>query len=355
MQRTKPEWMLPGAGTDGDQRKILQQALYQQTVLEQSLSRITDALASGAFADSKILTGAAQDAQRQVFSLKASFSRLLEPTLYTSILYDTSACPAQRVFDVPELLEMILLYLPIPDVLSFEQINRTARSTVNASPAIQDHLSLRAAADKEYVRLPFNDLLSTSSAWKGFVCRPSGFRRRAKYCFHARSACDLVCTSSFEYSYCKLPRIGTKWRKMFVTQPPVKAMKFGRSCCGPTIYPGDIGNVPPSEKWISSDTGLILGDLYDFAAKVWTEHLLCPGAVPSEHDYDGYVAAKVVFTGVLKLRDSDPMSLDKQKWLAVLERDDRGCYERKQRLRRYIAYKSQGIAYLRLVTSLTVH
>ncbi|TKA71458.1 hypothetical protein B0A55_07799 [Friedmanniomyces simplex] len=252
--------------------------------------------------------------EHSVQGLKTFFSDFLEPTLYTEkqpLDRQEGTPAAQRVLELPELLENVLQYLEIPDILRFQQVNRSACASVDGSPRLQSTLSLRPDPAGSPLRLPFADAnLFPQPA--GFICSSHGQ--------HARPDTpegQALVTAHFLSLVGQPLRIGARCRRIKV----------------------------------KSDTGITVGDLYDAMRKIQEEHRLCPHAARIEHGDDGMVSANVKFTALVQLRSDDPMF---QFWrdseaarvqrgqMRLVERSKR--VEQNARISAYIAYKRTASA-----------
>ncbi|TKA38168.1 hypothetical protein B0A55_13602, partial [Friedmanniomyces simplex] len=80
-----------------------------------------------------------KEASAAVQGLKTFFSDFLEPTLFTEkqpLDRQEGTPAAERVLELPELLENVLQYLEIPDILRFQQVNRSACASIDGSPRL---------------------------------------------------------------------------------------------------------------------------------------------------------------------------------------------------------------------------
>jgi len=99
----------------------------------------------------------------------------------------------------------------------------------------------------------------------------------------------------------ELPRIGTRWRRMFICQPPIKEISVWDQCRN---YQGS-RNEP---RVIKSESGFTIGDLYDLTKEVMAEHRFCLNAPPDFHDDEGIVRIDPTFTTKIILGDGDPIA-----------------------------------------------
>jgi hypothetical protein len=122
--------------------------------LEQQISGALKQLESGQ-CNPQELKSALMSAQGNLHALHSSFGDIFghHSDFYNERRAEDSTT-AVRVFDIPELLEMILDNLDVLDLLSFYQCSRSIRDAIDASSKLQQRLSLRAAPADSHLRLP---------------------------------------------------------------------------------------------------------------------------------------------------------------------------------------------------------
>ncbi|KAK4892519.1 hypothetical protein LTR27_008983 [Elasticomyces elasticus] len=233
-----------------------------------------------------------EDLETCVQGLDAFFSDFLSPIFYNEkqplhAMGDTSA--AQKVFDLPELLELVLEYVEEVDILRFHQVNRSARASIDGSPRLQSRLSLRIDSTDKPRRYPFGNVNSISPMTSGFICNPNTPGRR----FHVDAPGPfpedrVLVQARFDLPASGVGKIDTRCRSMHVAQPPIKDMQLRLRCCDKAL-------LDEHKSDIHSDVGVTIGDLWDAAVKAQEEHRLCPHASRSLHDTDGFVTPKPSF------------------------------------------------------------
>ena len=146
---------------------------------------------------------------------------------------------AARVLAIPELLESILFYLPMRDLLLAQSVNHTFHSVISSTRSLQENLFFRP-------RLPttrdgsaqrqINELLHPDVApWfravlyvrKGSDGRVHPVRTSRNNCLirlapHSGSNKDINAVVSD--SYTRFMRKDASWRRMLPTQPPPKSV-----------------------------------------------------------------------------------------------------------------------------------
>lgn len=167
--------------------------------------------------------------------------------------------PAQKVFKIPELLELILENLDIPDVMRCYEVCRTMRDTIEASSKLQTQLCLLSASEDSAMRWPFQ--------FKCFSC----YSRLSP----AKAGRTSAIMRTLPGSSTSLPTMGSRWKRMFIRQPPIHSMKVGMGCCltnNSRLHNVNLG----WQAWdIKSVKGLTIGDLYEMAERLLEEHPEC--------------------------------------------------------------------------------
>ena len=170
-----PLYALPGPPsiTEGENRD--RQALSHHRELERALTSILGKIPTDECRSD--VKDALQVAQSHISGLEKYLGHMIPTHIYNERRPDDSTA-AQRTFDVPELLEMILDYLPVPAMLNFYQVNRTIRNAIDGSPKLQTKLCLRAAPSESHLYTPFSNLIMYVPA----IDDPLGFGRCAGFC-----------------------------------------------------------------------------------------------------------------------------------------------------------------------------
>ncbi|OCK79086.1 hypothetical protein K432DRAFT_300641 [Lepidopterella palustris CBS 459.81] len=177
------------------------------------------------------------------------------------------------VLETTELLELILSHLPLPDLLRANRINKTFFSTIKFSPKIQSLLFFRptprtAAPEPHY---EINPLLT--SVFPGWLApmppAPDEDWDLVHNCLSKPPAPNDTSTTA-RFLRCKwnwrpdaFARADASWRRMFVTQPPVKQFSVEVRSCGEggeSVQQGAL-------RFDGEDDGLRMGMLYDYLEK----------------------------------------------------------------------------------------
>lgn len=187
----------------------------------------------------------------------------LQPKYYNEIRGEDCSI-AERVFNIPELLEHILLTVDVPGTISMERTNRAIRSGIAASSKLQIELCLQPGIQPLTQRFRYRS--------------PFGFPEEQFPTFRVALLHGRLQAIFSREDYRGLPKITTREAKMLICQPPIKHMKLIRSC--PQWPTGDM-------RWadeISSDTGLTVGDLYALSIPVLAGPHSCSNCSTLSHD-----------------------------------------------------------------------
>ena len=345
---TATAWMLEKSMPVQEHCDHLRKALVHQQDLQSVITALsTKADGEGAGLARSEVEDLVRDAQRQLDGLHQYFSAFLNPIFYNeripSVIDGIPA--AHRTFAVPELLEMILNYVDTPDILSFQHVNHALYDTINESSNLQRLLSLRADDRGSPIRMPFREY--THRTRGGFFC----YAALRKHPLPLDTERQNIITISAAFAdrrrrgadcHHRLPRIGARWRRMFICQPPVHKMEAKTTCCAAI---SSVESPPHS-------AGLTIGDLHDASDRLAAEHCMCVQASRArDHDVEGFVMVAVSFATTVVLSESDPMLLRQRSLLlgtkavaaavpGVLEGDDANRHVR--RMQAYIKYKKTG-------------
>lgn len=235
--------------------------------------------------------------QHHLDTLRAYLSVTIEPEFYnTTIPPHSTATAAQRTFAVPELFDMILSHLPIPSILAFQQTSKESKARIDHSTHLQTLLCLRPARPDSHFHTPFDTELAHAPGG-GFYCKVPGFRQGyIRRNDNGTATFEVLAVFVLQGPEQRLPRIGSTYRKMFVTQPPTQEMTPRIRCCrGPEIL-------------FVRETGITIGDLYDVAVETIAKHRWCSGeSHASRMLEDGQNPVAVEFTRKVTVASSDPI------------------------------------------------
>jgi hypothetical protein len=318
-------WMRNEAMPLPEQCDQLRMAMAHQRRLKEHVAKLLKSCIRGEIASSSRAADPAdalEACQAELEGLDEFWSTMLKATFYNEYIPENETRAAQRVFDVPELLEMVLEYTSICDILNFQQVCRSARDAIDGSPRLQRVLNLRAEPEGSHFQTPY--CCFTHGNLGGFWCGTClhglvldgtegsvtynlvniGSRYRSSVCVVGN---NLTVSAGFPNSDERLPRIGSRWRAMYICQPPIKQMTIRLACCS---HDAGIGGVLRSAKefTVTSESGLTIGDLYDKTKALVAEHRFCLAASTYQHDYEtGLVKVDPSFSTTITLRGGDPL------------------------------------------------
>ncbi|KAK5743280.1 hypothetical protein LTR17_002757 [Elasticomyces elasticus] len=209
---------------------------------------------------------------------------------------------AQKVIAIPELAEMVMLYLTPYDVLQAMQSCRSLAAAI-ASPHMQVELGLRARDGHWSSPFDTRGPRSTKAQLRDFLSCYIQFESSAdKKKMDAVLEAGIVTlharfeSETYGSRAARLPKIGERGQAMLICQPPVQMIRVELNCCRSVVL-DEIINV----------NGITIGDLYHATLRYQDEHKLCVHARKSQHDRKtGFVFVKVKFGGSLQLRSDDP-------------------------------------------------
>lgn len=239
--------------------------------LERGLAELLALVRSGEL-DHVRLERAVITAQQHAAELDAFDSKAIHPMFYNERHQDSSTI-AHRVFDVVEVLEMILTHLEIPDVLIMSQVNHSIRRAIGDSTKPQMKLLLRPAPADSHVYTPFASGLVASGGFSCLVFPAVVHRDRFNNTIpeSAGTSLDNVVSSPvtaqfYPYIGQRLPRIGSTYRRMFCCQSPIQRMAAYMRCYNEG-RPGD--DLPRNKACtVTVESGVTIGHLYDHAKKL---------------------------------------------------------------------------------------
>ena len=230
------------------------QALSDQMHLAATIESLLNQVQNGKQLSQKDLEHSLLKIQVHASGLGEWFSRVMCSTPYNEQRMDTSAA-AQKVFDIPELFEMITEYLSIHDIVRCTEVSRTFKASIDHSAKIQDQICHRASPPESHLKTPLNACFLTSMQLPfrphqyydhnmdypafsiqtiGFSCRKTGFRYHGFNPVEVdRKAMGIEASFSMSTGQ-RLPRLGSQYRQMYICQPPLQEMDVSLTCCYPS-------------------------------------------------------------------------------------------------------------------------
>ena len=258
----------------------------------------------------------------------AKLQKLFKPTADAAMGRSSSA--AQEVFNIPELLENVLLSLRTSDLLRVQSFSKATDSIINTSPTLQRRLGLQASKGGHFwaplATAPsesssVNPLAQTYSSFPGIECcyayrlaaleraqSTLSLRPRRLQDKHHEKRRDAENAAEVTVAFStgpngRLPVVGQRCRKMLVCQPSPTRVQVIYNCC-PDLLAGRNNNF---ELNAPAPSGITVSDLYRAAQRVVEQHSLCMFADEFAMNENGYVDLRVEFMAEVKLHDDDPM------------------------------------------------
>lgn len=202
----------------------------------------------------------------------------------------SSTSAARKVFEIPELLEKILLdeVFNVEDLLPLTRVSRCWRSTFEGSKKLLTKAQLIADIEDK--------ILDFQNVWKdelGVIIN--------------RQADFVDGEVHFELFFCFdefVPiQLTTNIRQCFATIPPCEKMKVTPRCC------------EDDEEVISREGGLKMGDVVDAARRTYAEHEHCPEMVQfvvarSQALHHTNQSRYPVFHGVAHIPENHPLRIE---------------------------------------------
>lgn len=194
--------------------------------------------------------------QQNILGFEQYLSVTIEPKHYAQFRQANSTIAA-KVFAVPELLESILKELTVPALMRCYSVNRTFRDALETSKKLQACLFLLPDTESREQRFPLNNI-------ERFVCtapRPE---------FGRGSMIDVRTRVGRIY------KIGPRWKKMLVSQPPTYSMQYYAICFGSKPGGCRLGGWARGDRQnLHSNKGLTIGDLFEAVETMANAHRGC--------------------------------------------------------------------------------
>ncbi|TVY59440.1 hypothetical protein LSUE1_G007756, partial [Lachnellula suecica] len=159
-------------------------------------------------------------------------------------------------FSTPEMLESVLLQLPIRDLLvNAQPVSRAWHAAVAASPALQQRLFFQPCrADERSQEPEFNPLLQQKF--------PRWFKNyrgiKTRNTFHRGEPFEDLEWNKDSKSQNAYARQEASWRRMLPVQPPAQTLQVFR-------HSSSMGGSSEQEGYLEFDDGVRMGALYDLA------------------------------------------------------------------------------------------
>ncbi|KAK5127207.1 hypothetical protein LTR85_008569 [Meristemomyces frigidus] len=284
----------------GDLQSLTSQHGWLQTDLERLRSRV-EGCTGMTSVESALATvqTAVSELKKTLTACETEVTTFWKPTT-------ESAAKAQQVFNIPELVEEILSYLSVREILTAMQTQHAMSSVVKGSTKLLQELSLQTRkSDSLYTPFsedPFSGV-RPSFPWCRFESKYNpGHEWNYSGTSNPTDTVDFVISFAGQ----RLPRVGSRYRQMLVCQPTVSEMRVSLNCCKynrddnwgfpqPASPPYGEPVIPLEVK----EGGVTMGHVRDAAAELMRAHRLCPNADYTKLDADGMVNVNPVFYGTI--------------------------------------------------------
>ncbi|KAK5677550.1 hypothetical protein LTS10_010122 [Elasticomyces elasticus] len=228
--------------------------------------------------------------------ITAGLSRPVEPVC------SDSGNAAAKVFAVPELLEEILMHLPIVDLLKEEDTSSTFRNTVAQSPRLCQKLFRTSTASQPSRSLGYVEPFDLDDQWLGYSisCFSGLDEPQAGYRFPLPLSYNVQFKALFQSTTGELPPLRNKVLDMYIGQPPVVLAGFATHCCNTGTWASPLtSQSEPGRGYsrIRRAGGIKLRDIYGVAKGLLREHRLCHHAPLSTLNDKGGIKNKVTIFG----------------------------------------------------------
>ncbi|KAK3627896.1 hypothetical protein LTR56_003886 [Elasticomyces elasticus] len=214
---------------------------------------------------------------------------------------------AHKVFGITEILELILREFSTAELLSAQRVNNRMRDVIDGSKDLMQRLFLLPGYGSHI------DVLSTAG-FDGNFMRQTRNIRISNTCYVRPNKAQNDQSNGRLYLEVEvlfdqpLPRVGSRIRQMFITQPPAKSFTMAINCCDPDDREL-LGAEPLPAVQITNPAGVTIGELYDEAQRAMQQHINCPFADWRNHTASGAVDLKITFKAQLNLPANHPRSI----------------------------------------------
>lgn len=133
----------------------------------------------------------------------------------------SSAIKANKVFDVAELLEKILLNCDYHDFVNAMGVNRSFREAFRRSPRLQQIMGLRPVTDGS----PFSPVATPFFMSRGCIVKLEDHHRYGHHVSDNEMVLSAVFNGTNPFEEHPLPRVSQRFRDTLICQPPIKQMR----------------------------------------------------------------------------------------------------------------------------------
>ncbi|KAM3418271.1 hypothetical protein BST61_g4272 [Cercospora zeina] len=315
-------------------------AVESHANLDAALGQMEQLVNSGDSVGGETLRAALAKARAGAAGLDNHLRNTGRASLYTERCPERARGLAQRVFDVPELLELVLSKLPVLELLKCYRVNPQWSGAIQSSVNLQRQLSLRSDTLDGHFQ----------SVFRGRICGYSevlpGFGTRAYFSTHRALSSheetlpgnEILFKAEFASTtdpFRMSKQIGSRVRRMFICQPPVKELRVYLECCRYN-FTHHAEDHDRHSATVANANGLTIGDLLDKTVEMLEAHKFCANAeVFMLDDETGEVKNEVSFRGTVVLKNDDPMLVEKREKEEARKRELQEKKLRRQYIEQY--------------------
>jgi hypothetical protein len=259
----------------------------------------------------KSVQDATKELEDELHRVDAATKAFLPPRYFNELHGHDALTMPHRALSTAEILETIFLQLDLEDLLVLRKINRKFRDVISETKSLQQATFLSAATDKHF-RIPLSDSHHIDMIGALFDVQRPRLQISGKTSIHEsgmpmpnQTQVQIQITGELERF-----NVTSMYRRMLVCQPPVKEIIVQpMSCCGSRRhYLRSYYDKGPVQTPLKAETGITLGDIYDFAAQVAKQHRLCPCASTESLDDQGFVHPKIALSGTVDAESHDQIN-----------------------------------------------
>lgn len=278
--------------------------LEQNLKLKQSMATLRNAPHGTLIQDSS-LQEAISSADTAMSSIDPHITSLWNqiPAQQKPIMHNNNA--AQAVFDIPELLELILLKLPVKDILRAQGVSHGWKDQFKTSINLQQALCLKPAFN---YYSPFDTVhpRDEPNSWPGMTYRSS---RWSPYNSEGPLQARPV-DNDMKFQICvdltgSTFTLGKTCLAMFLCQPPPKEATIYAESSSDIFDPAPMVHLK-TKLLLKSADGLTVGDLCNGAADLSSYTMGKLDKAEDEYNMD-FNTHKMYLEAVVKLADNDPI------------------------------------------------
>lgn len=259
-----------------DAADILSKTLAHQQWCKGRLERVLTSSEDGEVSNDELLS-ALKEAHASLCHMGEDLSDRLPPSYYNSLSPPGGAYNAMKLFGIQEMLEQVMSYLSIGELLCFEQVNKELRDAIRASSALGRQFFLQQPSGDRLPRTlgtvgPYSSEHQSHPVDIYYCNNGDGYRENfdtdRTYLWNSDSQLEVQAKIRGPLEH--LPRMGKRGLGRLICNPPIKIMLVVRNCCGGYDEAGIL-----DEDLVQNENGITLGDLYESAVPEIRGHRYC--------------------------------------------------------------------------------